>query len=59
MLDVGAGALILLVADTRAKRAALAVIRRTLRDLLPLDARRILAALRDGREPPGSGIVML
>jgi hypothetical protein len=57
--DGGRGPLILLVADTRSNRAALATLRPALRELLPLDARPILAALRAGRQPPGSGIVVL
>lgn len=57
--DGGGGLLILLVADTRTNRHALLTIRPALRDLLPLDGRPILAALRSGREPPGSGIVVL
>jgi transcriptional regulator with XRE-family HTH domain len=57
--DGGSGPLILLVADTRANREALVTLRPALRELLPLDARPILAALREGREPPGSGIVVL
>jgi hypothetical protein len=57
--DGGRGPLILLVADTRANRSALATLRPALRELLPLDARPILAGLREGREPPDSGIVVL
>jgi hypothetical protein len=57
--DGGPGHLILLVADTRANRAALAAIRPHLHALLPFDGRPVLAALREGREPPGSGIVIL
>jgi transcriptional regulator with XRE-family HTH domain len=57
--DGGRGPLILLVADTRANRLALATLRPAFREMLPLDARPILAALREGREPPGSGIVVL
>jgi transcriptional regulator with XRE-family HTH domain len=57
--DGGSGPLVLLVADTRANRNALLTLRPALRELLPLDARPILAALRDGRQPPGSGVVVL
>jgi hypothetical protein len=57
--DGRAEILILLVADTRANRAALAAIRPSLHALLPLDGRAILAALRAGQKPAGSGLVML
>ncbi len=57
--DGGRGPLILLVADTRANRLALVTLRPALREMLPLDGRPILSALRAGREPPGSGIVVL
>ena len=57
--DGGAELVILLVADTRGNRAALAAIRAGLRVALPHDTREILAALRAGRRPPGSGIVIL
>jgi hypothetical protein len=53
------GLLILLLSDTLANRAALPALRDGLRDLLPCGAREILAALKEGREPPGSGIVIL
>jgi hypothetical protein len=57
--DGQAEILILLVADTRANRAGLAVVRPSFRTLLPLDGRAILAALRAGQKPAGSGIVVL
>ena len=57
--DGGPAASFSLVADTRANRTALVRMRQELRGLLPLDARPVLAALRDGRQPPGSGIVVL
>jgi transcriptional regulator with XRE-family HTH domain len=50
---------ILLVADTRANRRAMALVRESLRGDLPLDSRAILAALRAGRRPVAGGIVML
>lgn len=53
------GHLILLVADTRSNRAVLPTLRTGLRDVFPATARELLAALRDGREPPGSGIVFM
>ena len=57
--DGGGGTLILLVADTRANRTALLTVRPAVRELLPLDARSILGALRAGTEPPENGIVVL
>jgi transcriptional regulator with XRE-family HTH domain len=57
--DPSVSQLILLVADTRANRAALAVARETLRGNYPLDTREILATLADGRHPRASGIVIL
>jgi transcriptional regulator with XRE-family HTH domain len=49
---------ILLVADTPRNRRALAAAPAAFGDL-PLRTREILAALRDGRNPGGSGIVIL
>ena len=57
--DDPGGHLILLVADTRANRRALAALGPGLREMLPLGAREVLGALDAGREPAGSGIVML
>jgi transcriptional regulator with XRE-family HTH domain len=57
--DDPGGHLILLVSDTRANRAALRSIGTALRDLLPLDTRAILTALTAGRDPGGSGVVIL
>jgi hypothetical protein len=57
--DGGPGHVILLVSETRANRNALLTVTAAMRDLLPCDSRPILAALREGREPPGSGIVVL
>ena len=51
--------MILLVADTRANRAAMAVLRPGLRRLLALDTRELLAALSAGRDPGSGGIVIL
>jgi transcriptional regulator with XRE-family HTH domain len=56
--DGGGGQLLLLVSETRANRAALAALG-SLRSLLPLDTREVLGALRAGRRPAGSGIVVL
>jgi transcriptional regulator with XRE-family HTH domain len=49
---------ILLVADTRRNRRALASASAAFADL-PMRTREILAALRDGRDPEASGIVIL
>jgi transcriptional regulator with XRE-family HTH domain len=53
------GHLILLVADTRANRRALVALSPGLRDLVPLGPRGMLTALAAGRDPGGSGIVIL
>ena len=47
--------LILLIAETVANRAALAVAREHLRAFLPLDTREVLAAISAGRLPDASG----
>jgi transcriptional regulator with XRE-family HTH domain len=57
--DDPAGHMILLLSDTRSNRTALRSIRDGMRDALPLDGRAVLAALRNGRDPGGSGIVIL
>ena len=57
--DRTVGSMILLLADTRANRAALQEIREALRHDLPLDTRTVLSALRAGRAPGASGIVLL
>ena len=56
--DGGVDHLILLVADTARNRRALAGALAAFADL-PLRTREILAALRAGRDPGGSGIVIL
>lgn len=53
------GHLILLLSDTRANRAAIRTLRHGLRELLPLGTRELMAALAGGRDPRGSGIVIL
>lgn len=57
--DDPGGHLILLVADTRANRRALATLGPGLREMFPAKPREILRALVAGHEPPGSGIVLL
>lgn len=56
--DGGVDHVILLAADTRRNRRALAAAPASFVDL-PLRTREILAALGDGRDPGGSGIVIL
>jgi transcriptional regulator with XRE-family HTH domain len=53
------GHLILLVSDTRTNRAALRTLTPGLRAILPCGSRQILTALAAGREPSGSGIVIM
>jgi transcriptional regulator with XRE-family HTH domain len=53
------GHVILLVADTRANRAVLAGLRDGISAMLPLGQRHVMAALAAGREPGGSGIVVM
>jgi transcriptional regulator with XRE-family HTH domain len=50
---------VLLVAETTRNRVALAAVGPGLRDAFPVEARAMLQALRDGRDPGGSGIVIL
>jgi transcriptional regulator with XRE-family HTH domain len=50
---------ILVVADTRHNRAVLAAHRESMRGSFPLDGRAVMAALRAGRPPAASGIVVL
>ncbi len=59
MRDSNVERLILLLSGTRANRATLRDIRESLRPDLPLDTREIMAALRAGRDPGASGIVLL
>lgn len=49
----------LLVADTRANRAVLAVAREGLRGNFPLDTREALAALANGRCPGANALIIL
>jgi hypothetical protein len=53
------GIVILLVADTRANRRFLEFHRENLRSRFPLDTRELLAALRAGKAPRASGILVL
>jgi len=53
------GHLILLVADTRINRRAVATLRSGLRDSFPATPRAVLLALREGREPSGNAVILL
>jgi transcriptional regulator with XRE-family HTH domain len=57
--DDPGGHLVLLVADTRVNRAAIAAIRQGLRELFPGNPRELLRALRAGRDPATNGIVLM
>jgi transcriptional regulator with XRE-family HTH domain len=59
MLDDGVDVVILLVADTRRNRAALDDAGLVLAARFPLSMRRVMAAVRAGRCPARSGIVIL
>ncbi len=56
--DGGVDVLLLVVADTAANRRVLSLHRGALRELLPLDGRQVLGALRHGRLPPTNGLVV-
>ena len=57
--DDGDPHVLLLLPRTRANREALVAAGSRLRVLFPLDTRTVLAALRAGKHPGGSGIVLL
>jgi transcriptional regulator with XRE-family HTH domain len=57
--DVGATRLVILVRAGHANRTALQSAREGLRGSFPLGTRRVLAALAQGRDPGGNGIVLL
>lgn len=57
--DGGIEIVILLLADTRGNRRRLADQRESLRGSFPLDGRSVLLALRAGRAPEASGILLL
>lgn len=57
--DDPGGHLVLLASDTRTNRAALRSLREGFRDMLPLGTREVMTALVAGRDPGGSGIVIL
>jgi transcriptional regulator with XRE-family HTH domain len=57
--DDPGGHLVLLVADTRANRRAVATLSPGLRAMFPVSPRAVLTALREGREPPGNGVLVM
>lgn len=57
--DGGVEIVIMLIADTAANRRMLREHREALRSGFPLDTRDVLGALRAGRAPKASGIVVL
>ncbi|HEU0244598.1 MAG TPA: hypothetical protein VFQ75_11890, partial [Candidatus Limnocylindrales bacterium] len=57
--DPRAKLVVLVLARSDHHRGVLAEHRESLRDLLPLDGGAILRAVRAGRCPPGSGIVLV
>jgi hypothetical protein len=57
--DDPGGHLILLVADTRTNRRAVAALSPGLRAMFPMSPREVLAALREGREPPGNSVLVM
>lgn len=57
MRDGGAEHALLVVADTRSNRAAVAGARAAASDLFPVSARSAFAALADGTHPGGSALV--
>jgi transcriptional regulator with XRE-family HTH domain len=59
MRDGRIGTVLVIVADTRANRSAVAAIRLVAGDMFPVDARAALAALAAGRHPGGSALVFL
>jgi hypothetical protein len=59
MRDSDVDLLILLLLGSHANRATLRATREAMRTDLPLDSRQMLAALREGRSPGASGIILL
>lgn len=51
--------LVLVLADTRANRAAIVEAAATLRTAFPLEPRAMAAALRNGSLPPGNGFLLV
>lgn len=57
--DVSIRHVFMLIADTRANRAALTLGREGLRGNFPLDTRELLASLANGRCPGANGLIIL
>jgi hypothetical protein len=57
--DSGFECVLIVVADTRANRAALASVASLLPSDFPVSARQLWSALREGRHPGGSAIVLV
>lgn len=59
MRDGGVDHVLMVVADTRANRAAIAAARSAVTEMFPISARRALGALAAGAHPGGSALVFL
>jgi transcriptional regulator with XRE-family HTH domain len=59
MRDGGADDIVLIAADTRANRSAIAAAQNAVTELFPISARRALTALAAGVHPGGSALVLL
>jgi hypothetical protein len=59
MADGGVNRVVLLVADTKRNRRVLQEFRSLLDERYPMDTRAVMRALRSGRAPQASGIVVL
>ena len=59
MVDDSVDRVVLLVADSRANTATLREFRTLMRERFPLESREVLAALRRGKAPSASGLVVL
>jgi hypothetical protein len=57
--DAGMASMVLVLADTRTNRAALAAAGETLRSTFPLARSEVIASLRVGRAPNANGIVLV
>lgn len=57
--DSGLSAVLVVVADTRRNREAVAAARSTLAPDFPLSARHVLGALAEGRHPGDSALILL
>ncbi len=55
--DAGVGSLVLVLRETAENRRAVRQAGAMLTDMFPLGPRAVLAAIREGRDPGGNGIV--